>query len=1168
MLKFEHENLSQGLPLIYLYPANKMENLLALVDKIQRISPLPVFALETIVVQNQGMKHWLNLSLAQMRGVSMNIDYALPSQFLWKLIRSLASGNEVPEQSPYSREVLSWRIFILLQSEAVTKTSDFKLATRYWQGENNPLSDDNKRQQGLLKCYQLATQLADLYEQYLIFRPNWIHQWQNNDFVYSDNLSGDVNPDIATQFLWQGKLWALLTQNSPYDPVEFIAAATKHIPEHKALLPSRLFFFGINAMPPIWLNFIHELSQHIDIHFFHLNPCYAYWGDLLTEKQAAKNLQRWCSEIDDISYDVGNPLLANLGQQGREFMALLQDVSTIDIEAFEDFSSDHEPIDNQASVLQSIQADILQLKDARKAPKHKLDDSIVVTSAHSALREVQALHDWLLHQFNQDPSLSPKDVLVMCPQVEDYAPYVHAVFAQGWQHIPNSTPPLPCSIADRISKNAEPIVSAFASLLTLPDSRFNVSELMSYLRLPAMQLKFGLTDLDIDKIVLWIDQASIHWGLNAVHKSQILNIDSSGANGVAEQFTWEDGLGKLLLGLAYSDTQSLYQDNLALPNIEGSDSLLLGKLILLLEQLSYFSKNMRKARNAMQWQVYLTTLLEELFITNDDAGFDIITQAIEGLVTYCHEAGFDGDIDWVIINEFLNHHFNQTDPGRQFMIGQVTFCSMLPMRSIPFKVIAILGLNDGDFPRQRQPMGFDLLSISPSKLGDRSRRGDDRYLFLEALISARKNLYLSYQGRNIKNNSTKQPSLVLQELLQYLTHGYGWSFTHDDKSNKTNENSGSEGDYHAQLRELPMQPFSVMNYQGKWPSFDPKWFSLNHTQRVDEKRITESKFSLTAQEVNEALLHSKVTDLVRFFQHPAKYFAQKQLSLYLDQRLLTVEDTEPFSFNALETYNLRENLLVNSLTAPAETKEAMAEQIIRSAELSGKFPDLPHTHDKLKSWETDSALLSAFIQEQSEHQVDVIHVVLPIRYRELTIECAVSFPVAGNKLVFYRSSSAKWKDLFTLYLHQMLLVLWQSQQKTQRSADSSSLDENQSKLLNVTSTYGYYFDTKKQAPQAYCYNMQDEASIAHLEILLAYYEKGLQQPLLLNGELGETFLNAKSFNQASFELLWSDVNSFNPLGDDPYIKYFWPQCPQFSDIAEDIKQLYAPAFTLRERVKL
>ncbi|WDE07750.1 exodeoxyribonuclease V subunit gamma [Thalassomonas viridans] len=1143
--------------MIYLYPANKMENLLVLLDKIQQISPLAVFSQEIIVVQNAGMQHWLNLSLAKQRGISMNIRYALPAQFLWKLMRSVASDEDVPDQSPYSREVLTWRLCALLASDAVVNNPEFAQPSRYWQQETSA-------ERAALKRYQLATQLADLYEQYLIFRPNWLDAWQRRESIFQDESGGTYACGLDEIEKWQGLLWQLLIKELPYNPVSLMQDAIAGLSDNKARLPKRIVFFGINAMAPMWLDFINALSEHIEIHFFHLNPCFSYWGDIVSEKQAMKAISSWVDGYDDIRSAVGNPLLASLGQQGREFMALLHNYSLVNIDVFEHAGSQssgpglQEPQTDPASlsVLAQLQNDILTLEDARQTPGKQRDDSVVITSCHSALREVQGLHDWLLHQFNADSELTPKDILVMCPQIESYAPYVNAVFTRGWQDIDDKIPPLPCSIADRSSKDAEPLIAAFIDLLHLPDSRFQVSGLIALLRLPAMQQKFSLSFEDIDKISLWIEQAAIHWGLDGQHKAGVLGLEQGNSS-----FTWQQGLSRLMTGFAYGDSEVIHQEALLLPVVEGDDGALLGQLMLIIEQLQIFSRQLNTARSAGEWQIFLQQMLDELFVSTGDHNFELIYHAIESLVEYCTHAVYHQHIALSVVRDFLNSHFSMPDPGRQFMVGQVTFCSMIPMRSIPFKIIAVLGLNDGEFPRQRQPLGFDLLAMTPAKLGDRSRRGDDRYLFLEAIISARQALYLSYQGRNIKTNAPREASLVLKELMEYLELGYGWQSS--------------------DIRQLPMQPFSPANYQGEFPGFDEKWLALGTRAAFEEESdehllIPQESPAGGEQEPAEKPMQINAAELIAFFQHPVRQFARRQLNLYFELVSIELEDAEPFTADRLQSYQLREQLLDCYLAAgqaPGDTAEEETEQqlehVLATARLGGKFPDLPTTGELFDKWRDDSEQFSRVIIEQGGANPGLIYcqLTLPLASGS-SISLSAQLPVQGQQLVFYRSSSAKAKDYFTLYLHQLMLQVWQRQ-----VADGKILpaDEEQQSLAHVSHSSGFYFDTKSQKVSQYRLKEIPEPE-KQLEQLLTAFISGQYQALLLNGELAEVYFKnterGKAFGQQEFEKYWHDANAVRPLSADPYMYYFWPACPELNEHLPMIETIYRPLYQALEKVKL
>ena len=1164
-----------------------MENLLALLDKIQQISPLPVLSQEVIIVHNAGMQHWLSLSLAQQRGISMNFDYALPSQYLWRLLRSLASGEQVPSQSPYSREVLTWRLDELLASEKVINDPCFASVNQYWQQESEQL------EQAQLKRFQLATQLADLFEQYLIFRPNWLNNWQQGKFTTGDENGHQKEESKANDklILWQAKLWQFLTEEIAYNPQEIVDGAIKNIVEHKHLLPARISFFGINSLAPIWLEFISALSEHIEVHFFHLNPCFDYWGDLLTAKQAIKTQQQWLDgalTVDQQLSDlIGNPLLANLGQQGREFLALLQQYSTINIESFEQAGVEPQ-LENDArlqklSVLAQVQNDILSLTDARNNSQRQIDNSITISSCHSALREVQGLHDWLLHQFNQDSSLTPKDVLVMCPQVENYAPFIDAVFSRGWQQVNQQqgavqTPQLPCSIADRVSKDSEPLVAAFIELLQLPDSRFQVSKLISLLRLPAMQAKFSITLDEIDKISHWLEQACIHWGLDAQHKQVLLDLKSTN-----NKFTWQQGLSRLLLGFAYGDEDAIFQDQLLLATIEGGDALLLGKLMQIIEQLQFFAEHLSSEKNSPSWLSFLHGLLDELFVFDGEPAFEIIDKALNSLVDYCEDAHYHQKISLAVVRDFLQSHFSEPDPGRQFLVGQVTFCSMLPMRSIPFKVIAVLGLNDGEFPRQRQPLGFDLMAVTPAKIGDRSRRGDDRYLFLEAIICARRALYLSFKGRNIRNNNELQPSLVLKELMEYLDLGYGWSLLSGNESEQ-DKNYNNNYEEQGRIQQLPMQPFSLRNYSintinndeinetkneklnsAPQPlanvSFDQSWLRLAQAEQFGKTENNNEYKLVLAEQVNSdndlALslkpLEISLAQLVTFYENPAKYFAKNHLNLHFEQYQTQLDDIEPFKSEPLASYQLKQALLFAQLSTmtiqdDSDKTANLASKInntLTAAELSGRFPDSPLTAQEFAKWQSDSEDLANAVGAEINDEVELISVVLPLELSGQKINLSAQLPISNQQCVCYRSSTAKAKDLLTLYLYQLFCEVFQDQKGS----------NNTSPVSQVTQSVGWYFDTKNQQVIKKSFTTVVDA-LAQLNQFITVFLQGQQQALLLNSSIGERYFNARKFEQSEFEKLWQDPNSFKSLGDDPYMQFFWPNCPQLIDHLQDIEQLY------------
>ncbi|WP_048695801.1 exodeoxyribonuclease V subunit gamma [Catenovulum maritimum] len=929
------------------YPSNRLEDLIVLAQKVLEQRQTGIFEPDIILVESQGMQHWLNLQLAKMQHISMNIEFPMPSRFIWDWARKILGDQAIPRKSPYSREILSFRIDQIFCRPEWMQDAETQVVSNYWfaPGSKSDQAPDP------LRRFQLASRLADVFEQYLIYRPDWLAAWQAGELVAELQ---DDNAEPLTQ-VWQAKLWRLLIEQEAYHPSSLQDLAIEKLAEHKDKLPQQILIFGINTLAPKPLEFFQAIAEHTHVHLFHLNPCVEFWGDLKTEKQKVKaqlENQQQASRVQQVddwlaTEQINNPLLANLGGQGRAFFNALQKVNSYEISAFDLFDHDELAEDGltplEPSVLQHIQQDILSLSDARQVPQVKQDDSIYISACHSALREIQTLHDYLLYQFEQDPSLKAQDVVVMCPAIEDYAPYIDAVFKRPWQENLSGSPKLPCSIADRAYIDSEPLINTFADLLSLPDSRFEVSKILAYLRLPALQIKFGFSDDELLKIETWLQQAAVHWGLNAEHKMQ-----QSEVVGIGEKYSWHWGLKRLLLGFAWGNQEHIYYPDLEqtdertgelwLPYIEGSDAVLLGRLCLLLDRLSFHSQSLLQLRTPQAWLAYLTELKVDFFTieAEEETASDIIDAAISSLTERTELADYQQALDLTTVRYYLNQHFSQADPANHFLTGQITFCSMVPMRSIPFKIIAILGLNDGAYPRQSIPISFDLMTQAPARMGDRSRRSDDRYLFLEALISTRDKFYLSYQGRDIRNNNPREPSLILKELMDYLALGYGWQF---DFSAQAANN---------QLHIQTLHPFSLDNYSAaadKIKSFDVNWCRLAQPQA----RQQDSEFKLEAFELAESGI--SVDDLVRFFADPLAVFARIRLGLNFNDYQQLSDDNEPFSLDGLTEYQLKQDFYQLAAASLLETGiladdsvEAQAEVIssewlAERYQLSGLLPD-------------------------------------------------------------------------------------------------------------------------------------------------------------------------------------------------------------------------------------
>ena len=391
------------------------------------------------------------------------------------------------------------------------------------------------------------------------------------------------------------------------------------------------------------------------------------------------------------------------------------------------------------------------------------DRTIQVHSCHSEMREVEVLHDQLLALLADNPGLQPQDIVVMMPDVATYAPFIEAVF-----DTPEiQTQRIPYSIADRTARVENGIIDTFLAILELSGSRFGASSLLNILESPAVQGRFELAQADLETIRVWIDKAAIRWGIDAAHREKI------GLPAFAQN-TWREGLDRLLLGYALpGGNRQLFQNILPCDEIEGGLAETLGNFIEFTSRIFETAQELETARTLGGWQVTLREVVDRFFDPTEDVEREIlqVRRVLESLGETGAASGFDETVELDVVLAFLTDAFGSAVSGSGFLLGAVTFCALKPMRSIPFKVIAILGMNDTAYPRKPVVTGFDLIAQNPQP-GDRSVRDDDRYLFLEALLSAREVFYVSYIGQSIKDNSALPPSVLVSELLDYLDRAF------------------------------------------------------------------------------------------------------------------------------------------------------------------------------------------------------------------------------------------------------------------------------------------------------------------------------------------------------------------------------------------------------------
>ncbi len=953
--------------------SNKME---ILADRISDLVTKPLISAmsrEVIVVQSRGMERWISMEIARHNGICANVDFPFPNEAIQDIFKNML--QDFPETSGFEPEIMTFRIMKILPS--CLHLPGFESLKTY-------LLDDEKQ----LKLFQLSGKIADTFDKYLIFRPDMILEWEEETDAQAHDLK------------WQPHLWReLAADNNNLHQArlreklfEKFRLGEGH-PEH---LPERISMVGISHLPLFHLGVFEAVSKLVEVNLFLLNPCREYWADIVSDHEIKKIRDRYAFTLDtekDLFLEKGNNLLSSMGKLGRDFHSL---ISGFDCETYDQF--EEMP---QESLLSSIQADILNLRNRyspiedkeKKSDKGVIherqqepDDSIQIHSCHSPLREMEVLHDNLLAMFEADPGLAPGDILVMTPDIDAYAPFIQAVFYSQ----PDERIRIPFSIADQSALNESPVIDRYLSILDLKESRFGATKVLDLLELPEIRNRFNIDEQDVEVIAKWVRETNIRWGIDAEDRKK------SSLPGFHEN-TWRAGMERLLLGYAMPDKDHhMYAGIVPYDSMEGEETVLLGRFMEFLEKVFESTFLLGKKRTLSDWSTVLKKILEQLFQPNEitEREIQLIRALLDDLAEKENPAGFHETIEFEVVRSFLGINLKMKNFGYGFISGGVTFCAMLPMRSIPAKVICLAGMNNDAFPRDMNSLGFDLVSAYP-RPGDRSRRNDDRYLFLEALISARQRFYLSYIGQSIQDNTVIPPSVLVSELCDYLNEGFG---VHEDRM----------------IIRHRLQPFSP----GYFRKENDKLFSyskenLDASRRLLDHEEPVSFISTMLSEPSGEWKTLNIDRLCSFFKNPSKFLLEKRLGIYLKKDLPVQNDREHFNLDGLEKYRIGQDLVKRGLSG-LDTGNLL--QAYRS------MGRLPHGVSGDFLYADLSSAADEFVTKVKAYTKDISDKIL-----DIDIEISgyhILGKVSGldkNGLVRFRYSKLKPKDFIESWIYHVVL---------------------------------------------------------------------------------------------------------------------------------------------------
>ncbi|MDE1954093.1 MAG: exodeoxyribonuclease V subunit gamma [Betaproteobacteria bacterium] len=917
---------------------NRLETLHELLLHCQQRWPLEPMRTELVLVQSNGAGEWFKAAQAQAQGISAALRVELPSRFVWQTCRAVLGAAELGARSPLDRQALVWRVLRVLPRLA--RAPGFEAIAAF-------LADGEA-----LRMLQLAQRLAGLYDQYQVYRADWLEAWSRGEDLLID-ASGRRQP-LAQGQRWQAALWRELLEGLGAQARLLVRPQVQQrvlerlhaAPPGSLDLPPRVSLFGAATLAPAVLELLVALSRHAQVLIAVPNPCRYHWADIIEGREllrAPRRRQALRGGRDlgavplESMHAHAHPLLAAWGRQGRDFMRQLESHEDHEArprgaapQAAELPRTDVFDESAPSSLLGQVQAairDLLPLSEHAAPQIAAEDDSIQFHVAHGPLREVEVLHDRLLELLARDAgtqaALRPRDIVVMVPDIEVFAPAVRAVFGQ---YAGGDARHIPFDIADLRRRSGSSLLLALEWVLGIARHRAAFSEICDLLEVPGIAARFGLDPDGRALLLRWMAESGARWGLHERQRA------SFGLQACGEQGSWAFGLRRMLLGYANGETPA-WQGTEPMGELGGLDAALAGSLHALLEVLQGWWETSRESATPERWARAARELLEALVLAADESETQALAAMHEGLAQWlldCECAGFEQALPLEVFAQAWLARIDDTSVAGRFLAGGVTFCSLLPLRAIPFQVVCLLGMNEDAYPRTAQRSDFDLMALPGQyRPGDRSRRDDDRYLMLEALLSARRVLYISWCGRSARDNSELAPSVLVSQLRDYLAAGFAAA-----------QPGPGEPPGQALLRqrstEHALQPFGRRYFEPGGPrTYAREWFALHGaptgTGAATPRRRDEA----------EAAPAATLADLAALLRNPARLYLRSALGVVFDDADELADDDEVFELAGLQRHGLLQELLRDPrqlLRQQRPDPEALLHARLLRAAAAGRLP--------------------------------------------------------------------------------------------------------------------------------------------------------------------------------------------------------------------------------------
>ena len=930
---------------LYLNVSNNLSQLAKVLSADLQSERLPVFQPHYIVTQTDGMNNWAKMQIANHNKIAANCVFSKPNDLINSIYYML--GGRFP--NTLSTSNLTWLIYHILGEKYFN--DQYRHIANYY-STDGPDRD--------IKRLALAEKITDLFDQYQVYRPEMIKDWNSKTVATSAESE------------WQQYLWIRskeLSGNSLPDKTivsDYIISALHDdelVVKLKKKMPT-IYLFGLSVTTTFHLTIFNFLSEIIDIKYYLLNPApNSYWFEDRTDKQLAVLYRKGI--VDKEINSNGNPLLISWGRVISDTFGLLFQNETL-LNAYEQ-TGVTEPLPD--SLLHKLQHDIFN--NAPKTERNPIlvedfkDESITINACYTIPREVEVLYNYLVHLVDKKKELlSPRDIVVMVTDIDAYAPYIKAVFGNAPYHFK-------FTIADEGLSNGDSMINALQSLLTMNKQNCKAEEVMQLLDSTFIRNRFGITDVSLIRKA--VDRAGIRFGLDRNQEDDTIYV------------SWPYGLDRIMYGVCMSgdDEYSINGDSFyPLDIAEGSDAFELIRFVHFVQVLMNSINERDYERTIAEWVVYLEKIMQNMICETDtevDEEYTTILLELEKLNSVSDLVNDKISFD-IFTYRFLQTITSVKRTG-SFAGGGITFCSLIPMRSIPFKVVALLGLNFDKFPRRENQVGFNLMDIKRRK-GDRNVKDNDKHLFLETIVSAQQYLYMSYIGRSVKDNTSLPPSALLDELLDYIESGC---------INIDN------------AKQLIVHHHPLHSFSNLYARSNDVFYNY-----LDDK-ANKNEVMLGTQKQLKLILFDEINlaDFVKLFRHPFKEYYNKVLNIYYESESVLLKDTEIFELDHLQKWNLKQALL----HIPKDGQITFKDKLLKTGGLPLKGMSDIAIMEMEEEVGSVRELFEQCIAGEDQHSIQI----------EINIENSMLkgtlHNLYGDKLVYVSYSKHEYKSMLEAYIH-------------------------------------------------------------------------------------------------------------------------------------------------------